>query len=774
MNTKSIFSLLACAMVPSLSAMAAVDVLHVEGWFESGYVTWTSTAPAHNVYVAPAGSEQYTQLDAPLLRQYPDCLRADAVGLKAGDYQFRIVPVVDGVEQLAEAIVSAPFSAAAHDRSGFAHVGMEQGLGAYQNDGTLKEGAKVLYVWADNAKSVSTQVKTGSKDSNITTCTGLQAILTAYQKGYDLTPLDIRLIGTIKDTDLDALGSSAEGLQVKGKGAYTEMPITIEGIGDDATISGFGILLRNCKGTELRNFGVMLCMDDCISIDTENTNLWIHNMDFFYGNTGGDSDQAKGDGTVDIKGHSKNITVSYNHFYDAGKCSLGGMSGEQTDAWHTYHHNWFDHSDSRHPRIRVQFFHIYNNYYDGVSKYGVGATSGGSAFVEANYFRNCKYPMLISKQGTDAEGDGTFSGEPGGVIKAFDNVILNERKIQYYDGQQTNGKWDAVLAQQRDENLTVTCLSGGTSYNNEADQAARTSYIEDKRDAAEQVPAIVRGALGAGRMNHGDFHWTFNNAVQDENYAVISALKTALQNYQSTLVGFADGTPVSHGGAAARVDGGDGKGIDQEVNDAYKPSWVTGGGVEPTGEVYIGTVKADGSYDYFWFNEANASVVNGYLEQGIITLDADSRFQPTASAPDYSDKVGSLQLAKGTGHATFYCPDGITSLEFYLVRTGSMKGSILLSEDGENFTEYTTYSGSKGVKELKVTLAQPSHYVRITNTATGSLHIQGAIVMGVKNGDDALETVRQLPASGQAYDLWGRRLGTRQSGLRIVGGKVVM
>lgn len=106
-----------------------------------------------------------------------------------------------------------------------------------------------------------------------------------------------------------------------------------------------------------------------------------------------------------------NITVSYNHFYDCGKTSLGGMKSETTDCWMTYHHNWFDHSDSRHPRIRTAFYHVYNNYFDGVSKYGVGVTTGGSSFVEANYFRNCKYPMLISKQGTDAEGDGTFSGE---------------------------------------------------------------------------------------------------------------------------------------------------------------------------------------------------------------------------------------------------------------------------------------------------------------------------------------------------------------------------
>lgn len=574
---KKIFGALMLGLL-SVNASAAVDVQQVGGWFESGYVTWTAAADDYNVYVASSATSSFSLIDKELVREYPGYVRADVLGLKAGDYQFKIVPVVNGQELTDEATLTTTFTATAHDRSGFAHVGMTEGIGAYQNDGTLKPNAKVLYVWADNAKTVSTEVKTGSKDSNITTCTGLQAIITAYQKGYDTTPLDIRLIGTLKKEDMDALGSSAEGLQVKGKTAYSPMPITIEGVGNDATISGFGILVRNCKGAEFRNFGIMLCMDDCLSLDTDNSNIWIHNMDFFYGNTGGDADQAKGDGTVDIKSHSKNVTVSYNHFYDSGKSSLGGMSGEQTDAWHTYHHNWFDHSDSRHPRIRVQFFHIYNNYYDGVSKYGVGMTSGGSAFVEANYFRNTKYPMLTSKQGTDAEGDGTFSGEPGGVIKAYNNTIINPRKTQYYDGHQTDGKWDAVLVESRDAEVKATCLSGGTGYNAEADKAARTTYIENHIDEPDDVPAIVRGQLGAGRMQHGDFTWTFNNVKQDENYSVIPELKTALQNYRSTLKGFYGGAAIKNGGATKPVNSGDGKGIDPEVNDTYVPTWVSGGG----------------------------------------------------------------------------------------------------------------------------------------------------------------------------------------------------
>ena len=47
---------------------------------------------------------------------------------------------------------------------------------------------------------------------------------------------------------------------------------------------------------------------------------------------------------------------------------------------------------------------------------------GCSVFVENNYFRNCKYPMLSSMQGSDiANGtaNATFSGENGGPLDDF-------------------------------------------------------------------------------------------------------------------------------------------------------------------------------------------------------------------------------------------------------------------------------------------------------------------------------------------------------------------
>ena len=758
---KHLLSLMVMCMAFICATPASAAITKEYGWFESAAVEWEAVSGAtnYNVYVRPVGGT-YTRLDKELVRKYADFYRADALGLKAGNYQMKVVPVISGSENNGAALESDVLTVTAHDRSGFAHVGMPDGIGAYKNDGTLKDGARVIYVTAKTAKTVKCNVMTDAD----TEYTGLQAILGAFEKGKETRPLCIRIVGTIKKADVDAFNSSAEGIQIKGKSGSTDMNITIEGVGFDATTHGFGFLIRSAKSVELRNFANMICMDDAVSLDTDNHNVWVHNMDFFYGGTGGDADQAKGDGTVDIKGKSSHITVSYNHFYDNGKCSLGGMKSETTDCWMTYHHNWFDHSDSRHPRIRTAFYHCYNNYYDGNSKYAVGVTSGGSAFVEANYFRNVKYPMLSSKQGTDAEGDGTFSGENSGVNKAFNNVIINPRKIQYWSADaQATGAWDAVLVDNRADAVTATAFTGGTSYNSAADNAARTQYIENKMDDPEDIPTIVRGSLGAGRMEHGDFTWTFNNSLQDENYDVISDMKSTLVNYESTVQSFADGSAISdRTPATSTVNGGDGKGLDQEANDAYVPTWAggSGGSAVVSGKQVIGE-----NDDWFWFNADNQAQVNTYMSDGgetkPSTIMTNGTFNPTRTITNSktgscSDYAGSILLAAG-GYLTMYYPQAISSIAFYVSGNGSQKWIVEKSVDGNTWTEVTTVEGKTATHPSVAANFEETDikYVRVTNKATGGRDIQGVKVYTPTGASDLtkVNTANITLTRGQTYTL---------------------
>ena len=528
------------AFAKKLSNTQGVQITDAQGWLESAYVKFAdfNNATSYHVYVKGGQYSDFTKIDDQLIRSYGTYNRADALGLKAGEYALKVVPVIDDAEVEVAANVVSGLVVKNFNRDGYAHYNATAGIGAYNNDGTLKANARVLYVSKANAKTVTLEMQVGS--NKYETRTGIQDIIQAYEKGVETRPLDIRIIGLLKKADMPELGSSAIGLQVKGKGQ--NMNLTIEGVGCDATFHGFGVLVRACKYVELRNLGVMMHEEDGISFDTDNEHVWGHHLDIFYGkNKGGD--KAKGDGSFDVKG-TFYCTVSDNHFWDSGKCNLNS-NGDEVD-YVTYHHNWYDHSDSRHPRVRKsKHLHVFNNYFDGNAKYGVGATTGSCIFVEKNYYRNCKYPMLISKQGSDihngvgssADTKGTFSSEDGGIIKAYDNYMTGQKSFEpYVAGDATYSKhFDAYVVQNRTDQVPaeVVTLQGGTGYNNFDTEDNFYTYTPD---AKENVPVVVTGHYGAGRCEHGDFQYTFNNATEDSNYDVILDLSNKLEAYTSSLV----------------------------------------------------------------------------------------------------------------------------------------------------------------------------------------------------------------------------------------------
>lgn len=529
-----------------------IQITEAKGWQESAYLKWApfEGASSYNVYVDDK------KIDAQLIRQYASYYRADVLGLKAGNYSVKVVPVNAEGTEITGANTASNLVVKSYNREGFAHFKYD-GVGAYNNDGTLKAGAKVLYITAKTAKTVSTTVNTGKSE----TITGLQSIIDAYSKGKDKTPIAFRIIGKVSLSDLDHISSSAEGLQIKG----ATMNMTFEGVGDDATVYGFGFLLREAESVEFRNFAIMRCLDDAMSLDTNNSHVWVHNMDLFYGKKGGAADQAKGDGTVDIKGDSKYVTVAYNRFWDNGKASMCGMKSETGENWITYHHNWFDHSDSRMARVRTMSVHMYNNYYQHCDVYGIGATSGSSVFMESNYFDAVKRPIMSSLQGTDAMGDGTFSGEKGGLIKAYGNVFANKPdNFSYITYANNNTSFDAYEVSAPSEQVpsSVKTLVGGTSYNNfDTNSSLMYAYAADK---AEDVPAIVEGFYGAGRLNHGDIDFVIpdETVVTNGHQQPWPALASILDAYTSGVVKvFGESNATGEGGSTEGGEtGGSGSG----------------------------------------------------------------------------------------------------------------------------------------------------------------------------------------------------------------------
>ena len=553
---KFMSALLACVMVAVSVIVFDMNPVHAasgaiteaSGWLETAYVKWTPVtgATGYNVYVksASASDSAYVQLDDELIRKYPSYMRADAVGLKAGDYVMKIVPLNNGKENTSAAIVSDKLTVNAHDRSGFtfsSNSPVKNGVGAYNNDGTLKSNASVLYVTEANKNTV--KMKIGN-----TEYTGVAAITQAIKAKNNCQPVAIRIIGQVTLSGLSCQDmKSAYAIGVKGA-----TNVTFEGIGDDATLYEAGVAVFQSTGIEVRNLGLMNWGGgkdgDGITLK-QSLGVWVHNNDVFYGDAGSDGDQAKGDGSMDLKDNSQYVTVSYNHFWDSGKMSLCGMKSESGENWITYHHNWFDHSDSRHPRIRTMSVHVYNNYYDGNSKYGVGAAKDSEAFVEANYFRHCNYPMLSSMQGSDVLAGGIFSGENGGVIKAYNNYMEGQKSVIYAnsDAGTTTASatdFDAYLATSRSETVpsTYKAKQGGKTYSNfdtKVDLGVDTADI----DAPADVPSIV--TKYAGRIMGGDFKWTFDNSVDDASYSLNRPLKDKLNAYKTSLVSVGGGSVSS-------------------------------------------------------------------------------------------------------------------------------------------------------------------------------------------------------------------------------------
>ncbi|MET0414515.1 MAG: pectate lyase [Actinoplanes sp.] len=196
---------------------------------------------------------------------------------------------------------------------------------------------------------------------------------------------------------------------------------TIVGLGSTAALVGGGLNIglpvdddvtsppaNAVHNVVIRNLRMSGATDDLINIQMFSHHIWIDHNDFSDGD----------DGAVDIKRGSDLVTVSWNRFHDHDKTLLLGHDDDNAaqDAGRlrtTYHHNYFDGSDQRNPRVRfAPVVHVYNNYYRDNS-YGIASTNDAGLFVEGNYFFSVNNPGRVD-----------FSGALGRMVQR-DNILVD-------------------------------------------------------------------------------------------------------------------------------------------------------------------------------------------------------------------------------------------------------------------------------------------------------------------------------------------------------------
>lgn len=220
---------------------------------------------------------------------------------------------------------------------------------------------------------------------------------------------------------------------------------TIIGVGANSGFTNGGLLIGlpfregvteppvdAVKNVILRNLRFANAADDAINIQMFAHHIWIDHCDL----------SNAFDGLIDIRFGASYVTVSWSRFSQHSKTSLVGAddSNAALDVGRlkvTYHHNWFDGTTERHPRVRYgEPVHVFNNFYLNNSGYGVGCYQQSGCVIEGNYFENVAVPITINgptEAGRAIERNNVYvrSGAPvvGGAVlepRTFYGYVLDQ------------------------------------------------------------------------------------------------------------------------------------------------------------------------------------------------------------------------------------------------------------------------------------------------------------------------------------------------------------
>ena len=536
---------------PVTAKAASAEFTSVGGFSETIYaqISGVKDADVTGVSYSGTASGELTGQDLEyLVREKNGGVRVDIPGVKPGTYTLTVTTK-------SGTITKSGISVDAQDRSGYAHFNYTAGVGAYNDDGTLKDNAIVLYVTDDNKNSVEltyggTTVKGIGNILNSVgkecgeaghegQCKKTSGNKTIYAKANtnqgiiqklaeNNVPLVVRFIGTVSDSGLYKRGTfnASTGL-IDGLTAYdgddfggsvgdnghmarikSGRDITLEGIGTDAAIDGWGFhfMAESAqpdlgKSFEVRNLKFINTPEDAIGMEgvqvSANVNsdlsasverCWIHNNEFYCPDISNpaESDKSEGDGSVDFK-RGQYFTCSYNYFEGCHKTNLVGSADSSLQFNLTYHHNYWKLCKARGPLTRNSNVHMYNNIYEGQTDYAMNVRANAYIFSEYNLFYMCKNPQRVDS----------------GAIKSYNDSFSS--CINQMDGTVVANKTDAVANNckfaAKGIDYSKFDTDSSLSYIPTGDYELQTSITEAHKAIASRTGVLKENPVAAGDVS---------------------------------------------------------------------------------------------------------------------------------------------------------------------------------------------------------------------------------------------------------------------------------
>ena len=485
---------------PSMTyAASATSFTTVGGWNEMMYATIKGVKDADVTavsYSGPVSGSLAGEDFEYLVRDTSEGVRVDVMGLKPGTYTLTVTTKSGTFTQ-------SGIEVNEQDRSGYAHYNYTNGVGAYNDDGTLKDNAIVLYVTDENKNTVTLSYggvtvsgignilnsvgKACGEAGHETECKKVSKGKTYYGKGNtnqgilqllaeNNIPLVIRMVGAVSESGLYKTGTWAaanagliDGLtdydsndyggSVGDNGHMARMKsakdVTIEGVGTDAAMDGWGIHFMSETSTtaaglgksfEVRNLTFMNQPEDAIGMEGVQDGsvitapverCWIHNNEFYSPSITGpaESDKAEGDGSCDFK-RGEYLTVSYNYFEGCHKTNLVGSSDTSLQYNLTYHHNIWKGCAARQPLGRQANMHFYNNQFIGTTDYAMNTRANAYIYSEYNLFFMTKNPMDVRSGAIKSYKDSFSScigSMTGTVVTDKSTKVTSGNKYENFD-----------------------------------------------------------------------------------------------------------------------------------------------------------------------------------------------------------------------------------------------------------------------------------------------------------------------------------------------------